>query len=119
MAIDLLSSQPALHNIETTKITDHRELTELTYTNGQQLIQENQSTLSKEQVMRAIDGMNEGLQPANTHIKFELHEKLNEYYVTIVDNITKEVVREIPSKKWLDLYADMTEFVGLFVDKKS
>ncbi|MBZ5752149.1 MULTISPECIES: flagellar protein FlaG [Metabacillus] len=119
ISIDLLSSQTALHNIETTKITSHKELTEPTHTNRQQPIQEKQSTLSKEQIMRAIDEMNEGLKPANRHIKFELHEKLNEYYVTVVDNITNEVVRENLSKKWLDLYADMTEFVGLFVDKKS
>jgi flagellar protein FlaG len=28
------------------------------------------------------------------------------------------VVKEIPSKKVLDMYAAMTEFVGLMVDKK-
>ena len=115
MSIDLLSSQPALHSIKTTKLTGHKERT---HTNEQQPMQENLFTPSKEQVMDAIDGVNEGLKSVNTHIKFELHEKLNEYYVTVVDNITNEVIKEIPSKKWLDLYADMTEFVGLFVDKK-
>lgn len=65
-----------------------------------------------------VEGMNEFLQPSNTSLKFELHEKLNEYYVTIVDDITHEVVKEIPSKKMLDMYAAMTEFVGFMVDKK-
>ncbi|PLR73720.1 flagellar protein FlaG [Bacillus sp. UMB0728] len=74
--------------------------------------------VKKEKLDDIIDGMNEFLQPSNTSLKFELHEKLNEYYVTIVDDITHEVVKEIPSKKMLDMYAAMTEFVGLMVDKK-
>jgi flagellar protein FlaG len=73
---------------------------------------------SKEKLDDIIEGINEFLQPSNTSLKFELHEKLNEYYVTIVDNDTHEIVKEIPSKKMLDMYAAMTEFVGLMVDKK-
>jgi len=73
---------------------------------------------SKEQLEKAVKGINDFVETSNTHIQFKLHEKLNEYYVTVVDNDTKEVVREIPSKKVLDVYAAMTEFIGLIVDKK-
>ena len=62
--------------------------------------------------------MNDFLIPVNTSIKFELHDKLNDYYVTVIDDITHEVIKEIPSKKLLDTYANMMEFVGLLVDKK-
>jgi flagellar protein FlaG len=72
----------------------------------------------REKLDDIIEGMNEFLHPSNTSLKFELHEKLNEYYVTIVDDTTHEVVKEFPSKKMLDIYAAMTEFVGLMVDKK-
>lgn len=72
----------------------------------------------KEEIEKVVNGINDFLQPANTHIQFQLHEKLNEYYVTVVDNQTKEIVREIPSRKMLDLYAAMTEFLGFVVDKK-
>jgi flagellar protein FlaG len=114
MSIENLSSRPALHNLELTKSTGLKETIEPS-TIAKQDIQEKPS---KEEMERVIDGINEVLQPANTHIKFELHEKLNEYYVTVVDNNTNEVVREIPSKKWLDIYTAMTDFVGLIVDKK-
>lgn len=73
---------------------------------------------SKELLEKAVKGINNFIEFSSTHIEFKLHEKLNEYYVTVVDNDTKEVVREIPSKKVLDVYAAMTEFVGLIVDKK-
>ncbi|AZB44512.1 flagellar protein FlaG [Bacillus sp. FJAT-42376] len=75
--------------------------------------------VSKEKLEKVVASLNEFMAPANTHTEFVLHEKLNEYYVTVVDDVTREIVREIPNKKVLDMYAAMTEFVGLFVDKKS
>ncbi|MFB5282836.1 flagellar protein FlaG [Peribacillus sp. Hz7] len=77
-----------------------------------------QQKVSKEQVQEAVDGLNQFLQPTHTSIRFEYHEQLNEYYVKVVDDKTDETIREIPSKKLLDFYAAMTEFVGLMVDKK-
>ena len=75
-------------------------------------------SLKEEKLTEVVDSMNEFLQASHTSLKFVLHEKLNEYYVTLVDDLTQEVVKEIPSKKMLDMYAAMTEFVGLMVDKK-
>lgn len=74
--------------------------------------------IKEEKLTEVVDSMNEFLQASHTSLKFVLHEELNEYYVTLVDDVTQEVVKEIPSKKMLDMYAAMTEFVGLMVDKK-
>jgi flagellar protein FlaG len=74
--------------------------------------------VSKERLEEIVKGMNEFLQPSQTSLKFELHDALKEYYVQIIDERTKEVVREIPPKKLLDMYATMMQFVGLVVDKK-
>jgi flagellar protein FlaG len=72
----------------------------------------------KEQLEKVVKGLNEFLQPSHTALKFELHNELKEYYVQIIDERTKEVIREIPPKKLLDMYATMMQFVGLIVDKK-
>ena len=80
--------------------------------------QNSEQTVSKEKVQEVVDGLNQFLQPTHTSIHFEYHEKLNEYYVKVVDDQTDETIQEIPSKKILDYYAAMTEFVGLMVDKK-
>ena len=77
-----------------------------------------QKEVDKETMEEVVKGMNDFLQPVNTSIKFVLHDKLNDYYVTVVDDATHEVIKEIPSKKLLDTYASMMEFVGLLVDKK-
>lgn len=72
----------------------------------------------EDQLTEVVESINKFLQASQTSLKFVLHEELNEYYVTVVDDITREVIKEIPSKKMLDMYAAMTEFVGLMVDKK-
>ncbi|MDQ0413466.1 MULTISPECIES: flagellar protein FlaG [Mesobacillus] len=72
----------------------------------------------KEKVKEIVDSVNKFLEASPTALKFEFHEKLNEYYVKIIDEKTKETIREIPPKKMLDFYAAMTEFLGLLVDKK-
>ncbi|MCA1040469.1 flagellar protein FlaG [Bacillus infantis] len=105
---------PRTTSLEKTETQDNKEQVDVVLT-GQNTYPNEKS---KEKLDDIIDGMNEFLQPSNTSLKFELHEKLNEYYVTIVDNDTHEVVKEIPSKKMLDMYAAMTDFVGLMVDKK-
>lgn len=74
--------------------------------------------LEKERIEEVVKGLNDFLSPTQTSLKFEFHEKLNEYYVTLIDDKTKQTIREIPSKKMLDFYAAMTEFIGLMIDKK-
>ncbi|MDN4072030.1 flagellar protein FlaG [Fictibacillus terranigra] len=74
--------------------------------------------VAKKDLEKMISGVNDLLLPTHTSSKFVLHEKLNDYYVQVIDDNTKEIVREIPSKKFLDMYASMLDFVGLFIDKK-
>jgi flagellar protein FlaG len=77
-----------------------------------------QETISKEKTEKIISSLNDFLKASNTHLKFEFHDELKEYYVAIVDDTTNEVVKEIPSKKLLDMYAAMTDYLGLLVDRK-
>lgn len=74
--------------------------------------------LSVDEVRQVVDGMNVILTKSGAHLKYQLHEKLGEYYVEIVDDRTNEVIREIPPKKWLDLVAAMYEQLGWIIDHK-
>jgi len=75
--------------------------------------------LQKEELQKFADQVNTFLQPTQTHVQFKYHDELQEYYAVIVDNNSDEIIKEIPSKKILDMYAAMTEFMGLFVDRKA
>lgn len=72
----------------------------------------------QESVKEKVQGVNDFLTPTRASVQFTYHEDLNEYYVVMVDGQTSEVIREIPPKKFLDMYAAMIEFMGLFVDEK-
>jgi flagellar protein FlaG len=78
----------------------------------------NQQDPSREKMETVIASMNGFLKASNTHLKFYFHDELQKYYVAIVDDQTDEVVKEIPPKKLLDMYAAMTDYLGLLVDKK-
>lgn len=64
----------------------------------------------------AIDKANLQLESQRTGLKFVKHEKLNEFYIQIVD-MNDNVVQEIPSKKELDFFAAFMEFNQL-IDKR-
>ncbi len=63
-------------------------------------------------------GMNKFLESVDTQLRFKMHDELHEYYVTIVDSKTDEVIKEIPSKKLMDMHAEMKKFLGLMIDRK-
>jgi flagellar protein FlaG len=85
---------------------------------AEQQNQPQQHAQTKEKTEKIINSMNNFLKESNSHLKFKFHEELKEYYVAVVDDITNEVIKEIPPKKLLDLYAAMTEYLGLLIDKK-
>ncbi|MFC5735409.1 flagellar protein FlaG [Cytobacillus gottheilii] len=77
-----------------------------------------EDNINKEEVEHIVKGMNEFLKPHYSSVSFKLHEGLEKYYVELIDKETKEVIREIPNKEILDMYAKMKEYLGLFIDEK-
>lgn len=72
----------------------------------------------KKKLEEIVKGLNDFLKPTHTSLKFKLYEKLNQYYCQVINDDTKEVIREIPPKKLLDAYAIMAEQLGFIIDKK-
>ena len=73
----------------------------------------------KEDVIKAIDKLNEFLKDEHTYEEYSIHEKLGDVMVKIISEDTKEVIMECPPKKILDLVAKMMELVGVAIDKKA
>jgi len=74
--------------------------------------------IDRADVKLTVEKLNDFIDPVRTNLKFVFHEDLHEYYVTVVNPLTDEVIREIPPKKMLDMYAAMTEYMGILVDEK-
>lgn len=86
--------------------------------NDNKLVAENEKVISSDEIKTVATKLNDFIEPVQTNLEFKFHEELNEYYITIVNPLTNEVVKEIPPKKMLDMYASMVEFMGILVDEK-
>ncbi len=54
----------------------------------------------------------------NVKLNFSVHEASSQVMVTISDEETGEIIREIPSSEFLNLAAKLDEMVGLLFDQK-
>ena len=88
----------------------------------EKLASQERTPMTDEQIQQRLiettQAMNHFLGPMKTSLKFEMHEGLEKMYVSIVDAATGDVLKEIPSKKLLDMYASMAENMALFVDRR-
>jgi len=74
---------------------------------------------TKEEVERAVKSTNRLLNDEHkTMYKFEVHEGTGRVMVNLIDSKTKEVIKEIPPEKILDLVANIWERLGILVDER-
>ena len=71
---------------------------------------------SNEQIRQAVDTINKNAH--NEEAVFGIHEATNRVTIKIVDKETKEVIKEFPPEKTLDMIAKVWEMAGLMVDEK-
>ncbi|MBQ3901833.1 MAG: flagellar protein FlaG [Lachnospiraceae bacterium] len=77
---------------------------------------ENPKEPSDKQIQDAIKSINKHAN--GTEAVFGIHEKTNRVTIKIVDKKTKEVIKEVPPEKTLDLIAKAWELAGIMVDEK-
>lgn len=70
------------------------------------------------EIGKAVNDLNKLMESNHTHLRFQLHDKLKEYYVEVINDSTNEVIKQIPSKKLMDVAAKIQEMVGILVDEK-
>ena len=79
---------------------------------------ENGDQPSDEEIKSAIKEANKRAVFGHASAEFSYHEATKRISVKIVDNDTKEIIREIPPEKTLDMISKMWELAGLVVDEK-
>lgn len=70
----------------------------------------------KAQIRKAVEEINR--RANNSEAVFGVHEGTNRVTIKIVDKQTKEVIKEFPPDKTLDMIARVWEMAGLMVDEK-
>lgn len=79
--------------------------------------QGNQSNAQQtEKIKKAVEDINR--KAVNSEAVFGIHEGTNRVTIKIVDKKTKEIIKEFPPEKTLDMIAKAWEMAGLMVDEK-
>lgn len=71
---------------------------------------------SNEQIKKAVEQLNRNM--FNSEAVFGIHEGTNRVTIKIVDKDTKEVIKELPPEKTLDMIAKVWEMAGILVDER-
>lgn len=75
-----------------------------------------QQQASNDQIKKAVEQLNKNM--AQSTAVFGIHEGTNRVTIKIVDKETKEVIKELPPEKTLDMIAKVWELAGIMVDEK-
>lgn len=89
--------------------------------NGQQGTNENPQNQqgSGKQLKSAVDSANQKLKMNHrTGCEFSYHEETKRVSIKVVDQDTKEVIREIPPEESLDMLQKLWELAGVLVDER-
>ena len=71
---------------------------------------------NNEQIRKAVEQLNKSMK--NSEAVFGIHEDTNRVTIKIIDKSTKEVIKELPPEKTLDMIAKVWEMAGILVDEK-
>jgi flagellar protein FlaG len=77
--------------------------------------QQQNPELQNSQIKKAIEDINK--KAHNSEAIFGIHEATHRVTIKIVDKDTKEVIKELPPEKTLDMIAKVWELAGILVDE--
>lgn len=79
----------------------------------------NKKNLTEKDVKQMSEALNEFMSKLNCNMEFSYHEKLGRFSVKMVDQKTKEVIKEFPPEKILEAMERTRELIGVILDKKA
>ncbi|EPY6466814.1 flagellar protein FlaG [Clostridium sporogenes] len=84
-------------------------------------LNEKHTTLDKEnikEVKDSVDKLNKLLEGKDIRLEYEIYGKFRDLTIRLIDIKTKEVIKEIPPRKIIDMVAKLCEMAGVLVDEK-
>ena len=83
---------------------------------GQDGSYSNQQQANNEMIKKAVEQLNKNM--SHSEAVFGFHDATNRVTIKIIDKDTKEVIKELPPEKTLDMIAKVWEMAGILVDEK-
>ena len=83
---------------------------------GQDNSYSNQQQANNEKIKKAVEQLNKSM--PHSEAIFGFHDETNRVTIKIVDKDTKEVIKELPPERTLDMIAKVWEMAGILVDEQ-
>lgn len=83
---------------------------------GQGYSSQSQEQPNLDRIKKAVEDLNKKM--SNSEALFGIHEETQRVTIKIVDRQTKEVIKELPPEKTLDMIAKVWEMAGIMVDER-
>ena len=80
--------------------------------------EEHELSIDESAWVEMVERANKAIAGAKCNFEYSIHEGTKEIMVKVINRETKEVIREIPPEKILDLVAKMWEISGILVDER-
>jgi flagellar protein FlaG len=71
--------------------------------------------VSVEAIKKGVENFNKVFKP--THLEFQLHDASGKYFVSIIDETTEKVIKQIPSEEFLEMVSRANEQSGIIIDE--
>lgn len=81
-------------------------------------MQKDDKILSEDDVSEISDALNKLMEKENNDIKFDYCKELDQLTMQVVDRKTKEVIKQFPPERMLEVLKGIREWVGILLDKK-
>lgn len=114
-SFDTQNIEPSAKVDLTTKVVENAEAKGDSNYGGEP--QGQQAYPSNEQLKQAVEKLNKSAFN-NSEAIYGIHEGTNRVTIKLVDKDTKEVIKELPAEKTLDMIARVWEMAGILVDEK-
>lgn len=115
MEIDTTRPSPSTlvnKNWETTKVGG--EYTELREKSKYSIL-----SVSEQALVQAVDKANRAIMGVQHEFQYKTHESSGEIIITMINKDTHEIIREIPSEKFIELVEKLQELtLGAIIDEK-
>lgn len=115
-----LAATPAANTSAATNQTKETENSgPATPVDSSKAVERNATAPSLEKVHQAVQSINKSLQSMSRDLEFSVDSDSNRTIVKIVDNKTKEVIRQIPSQEALEISKALDTVRGLLIKQQA
>lgn len=100
-------------------LAQRRSAESLAPKNTQSTVEQNASVeVSQEQLEQVIQELDQAVSVSNHRLTLSIDEMSGRVIAKVIDNQSREMIREVPPERALEFVHRFREFLGLFVDEK-